>query len=156
MSRFVLPEAYQLRHHLEMLFGKGVVVNPADKLGADAPFCGIYRDDAKAPVGLCLCDMAFAAYAGGALCMMMPNDARIASQKSELPEVMRANLYEVMNILSRLFMNDHTPHLKLVEMCSPPGIDATIKGIATSPEEHMSFKVELPRYGAGQITFALT
>jgi len=156
MSRFVLPEGYQLRHHFEMLFGNGVAVHAGDKLGADAPFCGIYRDDAKAPVGLCLCDMSFAAYAGAALSMMMPGDAKLAAQKGPLPEVMRANLYEVMNILSSLLMNEHTPHLKLVELCSPPALDASIKAIAKNPEAHMSFKVELPRYGAGQITFALT
>ena len=156
MSRFNLPEAHELKHHFEMLFGDGVVVHAGDRLGADAPFCGIYRDEAKAPVAVCLCDMSFAAYAGAALSMMMPNDAKAAAQKSALPEVMRANLYEVMNILSSLLMNAHTPHLRLVEMCSPPALDPAIKAIATKPEAHVGFKVDLPRYGIGRITLALT
>ena len=156
MSRFVLPEAYQLRLHFERLFGHGVAVHAGERLGADAPFCGVYRDAVQAPVGLCLCDMAFAAYAGAALSMMMPNDAKAAAQKSALPEVMRANLYEVMNILSSMLMNAHTPHLRLVEMGSLTTLDAGIKTIADQPEAHVNFKVDLPRYGTGRITFALT
>jgi hypothetical protein len=155
MEHYVLPDAVHLRHHLEMLFGDGLEVHPAATLGADAPYCGAYRNNAEEPVAVCLCDKAFAAYAGAALSMLMPNDARKAAEHGTLTDVMRANLYEVMNILSSLFMNEHTQHLRMREMSTPATMDAAVKAIATAPSSHADFKVEIPRYGSGRLVLAL-
>jgi hypothetical protein len=155
MSYYVLPDAVQLRQHLEMLFGDGVTVNTAGALAADAPYCGAYRNDAEEPVAVCLCDKAFAAYAGAALSMMMPNDARKAAEQAVLSDVMRANLYEVMNILSSLFMNAHTQHLRMREMSTPATMDAAVKAIASTPATQAGFTVDIPRYGSGRLMLAL-
>jgi hypothetical protein len=155
MSYYALPDNIQLRQHLEMLFGDGVAVNPAGPLGADAPHCGTYRDNAEEPVAVCLCDNAFAAYAGAALSMMMPADAKEAAEQGTLSEVMRANLYEVMNILSSLLMNDHTQHLRMRELSTPDKRDAAVKAIAATPGTQAGFNVDIPRYGSGRLVLAL-
>src|SRR6185436_13595623 len=116
VSPFVLPEAAHLRAYFEMLFGEGVHVRAGERESPDASWYGVFRDDAGTAVAVCVCDIDFGAYAGAALSMLMPNDARAAVRNGAISEVMRANLYEIMNILSSLLMNDHTPHLRLREM----------------------------------------
>jgi hypothetical protein len=155
MSPYVLPDAVQLRKHLEMLFGDGVGVHPAKALSGDAPFCGVYRDKDEQPVGVCLADAAFAAYAGAALSMMMPGDAKEAAQKGALPDTMQANLYELMNIMSSLLMSERSPHLRMREMSTALTADPAVKAIAAQPASQVAFTVDIPRYGSGRIALAL-
>ena len=155
MSPFVLPEAPHLRAYFEMLFGEGVHVRADERESLETAWCGVFRDDAGMAVAVCLCDTEFGAYAGAALSMLMPNDARAAVRAGALSETMRANLYEIMNILSSLLMNDHTPHLRLREMSTPDAADAAVQGIASAPSRRAAFAVDIPRYGSGRLVFAL-
>jgi hypothetical protein len=155
MSPFVLPDATQLRRHLEMLLGDGVAVHPAPDMSADSPFCGVYRNDEDQPVAVCLANAGFAAYAGAALSMMLPADAQAAARNGELPDTMKANLYEIMNIMSGLLMTDRTPHLRMREMSTATTADPVAKAIAAQPSRLVTYDVEIPRYGTGRIAFAL-
>jgi hypothetical protein len=155
MSPYVLPEASQLRRHLEMLFGDGVAVHPATGMSADAPFWGVYRNKDEQPVGVCLADAAFAAYAGAALSMMLPGDAHEAARNGALPDTMQANLYELMNIMSGLLMNDRTPHLRMREMSTAATADPAAKAIAAKPSSQVTYAVDIPRYGSGRVALAL-
>ena len=62
------------------------------------------------------------------------------------------NLYEVMNILSTLLMNEHTPHLKLEALHPDPGpLPAAAKGLLSKPAGRADFTVNVPRYGNGNL-----
>jgi len=155
VSPFVLPEAPHLRAYFEMLFGEGVHVRASGRESPEASWCGVFRDDAGIAVAVCLCDTEFGAYAGAALSMLMPNDARAAVRNGALSEAMRANLYEIMNILSSLLMNDHTPHLRLREMSTPDAVDAAVQDFATASSRRSAFGIDIPRYSSGRLAFAL-
>jgi hypothetical protein len=155
VSPFVLPEAPHLRAYFEMLFGEGVHVRAGERESPDASWYGVFRDDAGTAVAVCLCDIDFGAYAGAALSMLMPNDARAAVRNGAISEVMRANLHEIMNILSSLLMNDHTPHLRLREMSTPDDVDATVRDIVSAPSRRIAFRIDIPRYGRGRLALVL-
>jgi hypothetical protein len=138
-----------------MLFGEGVSVRSGERHAPDASWCGVFRDDPGAAVAVCVCDTEFGAYAGAALSMLMPNDARAAARNGTLSGAMRANLYEIMNILSSLLMNDHTPHLRLREMSTPESVDAAVQGIVSAPSRRVAFRIDIPRYGSGRLALAL-
>jgi hypothetical protein len=138
-----------------MLFGEGVSVRAGERHSPEASWCGVYRDDAGAAVAVCLCDDEFGAYAGAALSVLMPNDARAAVRGAVLTDAMRANLYEIMNILSSLLMNDHTPHLRLREMETLPSADAAVQEIVSAPSRRTAFRVDVPRYGSGRLALVL-
>jgi hypothetical protein len=70
---------------------------------------------------------------------------------------MRDNLYEVMNICTRLLINESTPHLRLAALCK---IDDNVSRDAQrSIKEGSSgsgYTVEIPQYGAGGLSFLVT
>ena len=67
-------------------------------------------------------------------------------EDNELSAMATDNLYEVMNILSSLLMNDKSEHLKLskVEL----GSDARIEGGG-----EQAFSLDMGAYGKGELVF---
>ena len=69
-------------------------------------------------------------------------------------DMMLSNLYEVMNICSRMFMTDTSPHIKLDKVYktfdeAPDNVRSAFKDV----EERIDFDVEIPGYGNGAISF---
>lgn len=131
-----------------MLFGddtKAEVVNDA----GSHDFSGVYVNDDDEPVAVLTCDYAFAAFSSAALSMIPPAGAQDAAQKKQLSEIMAGNLYEVMNICSRWFMDDSSPHLRLKEVLTgviPDELQSALDG-----DGKLFMDVTVPRYGTGKI-----
>jgi hypothetical protein len=60
---------------------------------------------------------------------------------------------EVMNICSRLLMDNNTPHLKLEELYPRKALPAHAAGLLAAPKTRVQFQVSLPKYGGGVMTF---
>ena len=88
-----MPGAVQLGEFLGDLLGKEVTVSPrADELGADdadTVVCGVLHDEAGHVGGVCIADLAAAAYAGAALAMIPKGAADDAVKAGELTETLR-------------------------------------------------------------------
>jgi hypothetical protein len=154
-TTYVLPNAAALVETLEMLFGGKGPITPGKRLdpkpGSGYPVANYINDTGKT-VAAVYCDLEFAAYAGSALSMLPAAAAKEAIKKRQLEPAMLENLYEVMNILSTLLMNEHTPHLKLDALHPDPGkIPADAKGLLSKPAGRADFTVNVPRYGSGNL-----
>jgi hypothetical protein len=151
---YPLPDAGAIRELFGMLFD-GLTVKPAAKLDLSpksGAYIAVYVTDEATPAALCACDIAFAANSSASLSMMPPNAAAGAVKAKQLPDVMLANLREVMNICTRLVLRDGTPHLRLRELCQYAALPAPAAAIIGSAKGRVDFEVGIGKYGTGMIS----
>lgn len=149
----ILPSQEDIYDMLSLLLGDRIVVeynnipmNLADK------YVATYIDETGEIGALCCCDAQFAAFAGGSITLMPPDATKDAADFDDLSEMMVSNMYEVMNICTRLVINDETPHLKLDVVKKFEDLqDATAAILAQ--DNRGDYTVDIPRYGKGCITF---
>ncbi len=118
----------------------------------DKGYAAIYVNKEGEPKAVCVCDVAFAAYSGGAMTMMPPNTCRDAADDGELSEMLVQNLYEVMNICTRLVIDDETPHLRLTELKPAAEIQDIIQPLVAE-NNRGDYEIDIPRYGKGLMAF---
>ncbi len=158
MSEYVIPKKIEVQQILGMLYDKEITVNdaaPIPEAANDKAIVAVFVDDKDAPVTVCTCDFSFIAYAGGALTKIPKPGTDEAIESGEFTPMLLGNLYEVMNICSRLFMNSQTPHLRLAKTYQPgdslpDGIDGLLSG---DGKEVAGFSVNIDGYGDGLLTF---
>ncbi len=156
MPVYTLPNATAITKTVAMLFGDDAKVTPGKPLDTKAGsgnLIAIYVDDAEKPVAAVLCDIPFAANAGCALSMLPAGAAKDAIKTKKLEQTMLDNLYEVMNILTPLLYNEHTPHLKLAALHPDLGkLPADARTALGAMKGHVDFIISVPRYGAGGLS----
>ena len=157
---FPVPEETEVKQMLGMLYGNDLQVQAGEPLAGDngsKNIVAVYINDEGEPVTACCCDIPFAAYSGAALSMIPPGGAEDAASKGDLTEMMRGNLNEIMNICSRLFITEDTPHLKLDALYdSPETLPEAARTMVESAAGRSGFEVSIPGYGAGKIAFIST
>ena len=139
---------------LNMLFGENLTVSSTEALSFDGTYAAIYVNDQDQPVTACLCDPAFAAYSSSAMTLLPPNVAEEAAKANNLTEIMLSSLTEIMNICSRLFMSDTSPHLRLIEVCRAQ--DAAVLSALQESGSATGFQIAIPRYGTGVMSVLVT
>ena len=157
MPLSLLPNVKAMTKTVAMLFGDDVKVaagKPLDTKPGSGNLIAMYVDDADKPVAAVLCDIPFAAYAGCALSMLPAGAAKDAIKTKKLEQTMLDNLYEIMNIVSTMLMDEHTPHLKLTTLYPDLGkLPADAKAMLTAAaKNHADFIITVPRYGAGGLS----
>jgi len=151
---YAMPKESEVLATLSMLFGEGFEIGEAPEPDADGSYAGIFVNPDGEAVAACIADRGGAAYMSAALSMVPPHAAKQAAETGIMSEMMVGNLYEVMNILTRMVMSDDTPHLKLTEVVEATGNDS-IAGLAESATR-VDFSVSIPKYGDGVMSFLVT
>ncbi len=142
------PVPDRLKAMLSMLTGEDVTADNQDAPVEGGKYHGVFIDAEDKVVALASCNMAAAASLGCSLTMIPPGGAEAMVEDGELTKNATDNLYEVMNVLSSLFMDDASAHLKLVrvDVGDAPAIDV-------AKTETTTMGVELGRYGKLEIDF---
>jgi hypothetical protein len=159
-TSFYLPSDKETLGVLSMLYGDDIQVAKDDEDSIaieNSELYGLYVDPEGKPVAVCLCDTPFAAYAGAALSMLPPGGAEDAAESGDISATMKENVYEVMNICSRLLMSDDTPHLKLEKMynnLSELSEEAVEMMKSAGGSSH--FGIDIPNYGKGRLSLVTT
>ena len=155
-----IPKDSDVRQMLGMLYGDGLGIDAGEPVATDAGsknMVAVYINDEGAPVTACCCDLPFAAYSGAALSMIPKGGAEDAAKSGDLSEMMRGNLHEIMNICSRLFITDETPHLKLDALYdSPDALPEAARSMVDTAVGRTDFRISIPGYGEGNISFLST
>ena len=156
MEKFAVPDAMDISRLFAMLISDDVEVEPAaesDSGVGNGAYVGNYvatTNDETAAV--CVFDIDLAAYTGASLTMLPADVAKEAIADKELTKIMRDNVYEVMNIVSRSLMNKNTPHLKLEKLYAEADAPDSVKQLLSSAGERCVFKVTVPNYGVGHLS----
>ena len=114
-------------------------------------FFGTYIDDDDTPVALCAVDRAYAAFLGAALTLIPAETAQEMAVSGDLNDGAVANLKEVMNILSRLYMGGTSPHLRFANIRMNKGeLTEPEAAILSNCAARLDMKMAVPNYGIGQ------
>jgi hypothetical protein len=158
---YPVPEKNDVHQILNMLYGDDMKLDessdgPSDNI--DKIIVASYINDEGEPVTSCVCDHSFAAFASSALTRIPPGGAEDAANTGDFSKMMLENLYEIMNICSRLFMQkSNTPHIKLDVLYSDPAdMPGNVKDIVENSNVRADFNVSIPGYGDGTLSFLCT
>lgn len=158
-TNYHIPASRETLGVLSMMYGDGLVVekNKEEPVLENQKLIGLFVDTEGETVAACICDLDFAAYGGAALSMMPKGGAEDAAENDDLSESMKENVYEIMNICSRLLMSDDTPHLKLGEMyVGVSEVPTDSLEVLKSASGHTQFDVQIPNYGTGRLAIIAT
>ena len=150
MLTYPMPTSEKVTAMLENLFD-GLVIKPGKsfELIEARAMVGVYCADNGTPVAACATDFALSAVAGSALSMLPPPVCKDAITTGTLNDTMKENLKEIMNICSRLLMDDFSPHLKLLSMHPARGVPKAAAQMLMEVRNRAHFNLTIPRYGSG-------
>jgi len=158
ITAYPMPDASKVRSMLGILFegldvrrGRSFEVEPAAHC-----WVGLYVADDGAPVAACIADRALAAKASAALSMLPPGLARDAVVLGSLTEGMVENLHEVLNICSRLLMNEGCAHLKLKGIYPSDALPRAAASLLAAQKARIDFELDFPKYGPGTLAVVST
>ena len=154
-----VPQENQIRQIFGMLFGDELVLDTGKPDTADdtKSLYALFINDEGKHVTACVCDHNFAAFAGSALTKIPVGGAEDAAKSGEFTEMMLSNLHEIMNICSRLFMNNTSPHLRLETVYpSADSVPDNARIMIDACQERVDFTVSIPGYGTGSVSFLCT
>jgi hypothetical protein len=148
------PSVAHVKTIIARLLGDGVVVTTASRRPRGANHVvAEYVDQSGMVQRVLVCDLSFANKIGAALTMIPPALAEDATASGKIPNNIRDNLHEVLNICVNLF--SETVHERLVlysvKLSSEPEDHATNQLFDGRPTKHAAFKIDVPNYGTGQI-----
>lgn len=147
--RFKLPTEADIERMLAMIVGEDARAKRSNELEAGSvTHLGVYIDREDKPVAVCEADLNAAVGLGCALSMIPQAGMGSMLENGEMSDSAKLNLYEVMNIFSGLFMDDHTEHLRLTEV-----VESDFDTRIPDGAEAVGFVLTLGRYGTGQIRF---
>ncbi|MEE4202080.1 MAG: hypothetical protein V2I45_00490 [Halieaceae bacterium] len=149
MAKQMLANVLDAKRMLTPLYnGLGVEASDVKVEENDAALYAVYIDDNDAPASLVAFDPHYCAYMGGALTMVPADAANEAASSGEFSELVMGNIHEVMNILSRLFMEGTSPHLRLGEVRrSAADLTDAEKAVLEGAADRLDMKMTLPQYG---------
>jgi hypothetical protein len=153
-TAYPLPDVKKIAQILGTLFD-GLVVKPGgafDQTPAGGAWFGVFVADNGDPVALCGADGNLAAGFGAAFSMLPVAAAKDAAKSRALTDVMKENVREIMNICTRLMMDDTSPHLKLVQIYAANSLPAPAAALLSAPRGRREFQLQLPKYGEGVLT----
>jgi hypothetical protein len=153
-TAYPLPDELKTKQLLELLFD-GLDVKPGGKFDSTptgGAWFGVFVSDSGAPVALCGADVNLTAIFGAAFSMLPVAAAKDAAKSRDLTPVMIDNVREIMNICTRLVMDNASPHLKLDQVYPRKSLPAAAVTLLSAPAGRREFQLQLPKYGAGVLS----
>jgi hypothetical protein len=153
-SPYPLPDVAKVIEILGLLFdGLEVKLGGAfDQTPAGGAWFAVFIADSGEPVALCGADVNLAANFGAAFSMLPVNAAKEAAKARELTSVMTENVREIMNICTRLVMDNTSPHLKLDQIYPVKSLPAAAAALLAAATRRREFQLQMPKYGGGVLT----
>jgi hypothetical protein len=114
---------------------------------------GEYVNDDGRLVAVAVGDLGFANRAGAALSMVPSAGAEEGLANNELPDTLRENIQEVLNIMASLLNSSSTPHMKLRCMHVMPA-DAAPDALQLVADATVrrDFDITIEGYGDGKLS----
>jgi hypothetical protein len=151
-----IPSASGVRAILADLLGREVSVTPGSPLALERDTPAIVADyeSDEGPLGVVvLSDLQLSNSLGAALTMVPPSAVAEAVKKWQIDDANVENLREVVNIMTRLFNCDDTPHLRFRTVHRLPGDDLPeeTRAVVDEPRARRDLDVFVEEYGTGKL-----
>jgi len=156
---YPVPKETEVHEMLSMLYGDGFELDSGEPVPVedDKSMLAVYVNDSGEPSTACVCNYHFAAFAGAALTKIPVGGAEDAAATGDFSEMMMSNLHEIMNICSRIFMDNSSPHIKLDKLYkSLDDAPDDVRALLGKTAKTVDFNVTIPGYGDGAISFLCT
>jgi len=154
-----LPVPKQIRDLFADLLDREVTLTPAapQAPGRDTPTTiATYVDDHLQLSALMILDLDLSAYAGAALGLIPVAGADEAIDAGALTDVLKENLFEVLNIAASMFNVPNADHVRLHEVYpAGPPLTPQIWAMALTLGRREDFHVDIAGYGAGHVSVVL-
>ena len=151
-----LPSNLAIRNLLTDLLGRDVEVkdgSPVPVGGKPGSAVALYVDDHLRSAAVVVLDFALAAHAGASIGLLPPGASEAALEDKVLPENLRVNANEVLNIMASLFNVEGAAHLKMHAAYAPgEALRADVVEHAVSTGSRLDLAVEIARYGKGALS----
>jgi hypothetical protein len=155
-----LPAPKEIRDLLTELLDREVQVSPNAPL-APTPnnpcTVGVYVDDRLQVTAVIAFDLPLSARAGACIGLVPPAGADAALDEGTLNDVLRDNVYEVLNIAASLFNVEGATHVRLYAVHhagTPCPGDVLARALTLGRREDLA--VDVAGYGSGRVSFVLT
>lgn len=160
MSRVHLPSAKEVRDLLTDLLGKEVEIGPAAPLAPSnrrPASIAVYVDDLLRVSALIALDLSLSAHLSAGIGLVPPKTADAAVEEGTLPEVLRENLHEVLNIGASLYNSvPGADHLRLHAVHhAGDRIPTDVLVMALTLGRRTDLRVGVPLYGEGVLSVVL-
>lgn len=152
MSIYKLADHLTAKSFIGIMFDGLDITSMPDVTVPDNGYVGTYIDPNGELVALAICDLNISAYTACALTMFPAATAEEAITKRSLDENLMSNIGELLNIYSRFFMDDNTPHLKLDKVVHYNDLSDEGKALISSDAARITLKFNLSGYGDGLTT----
>lgn len=146
-----LPEAIDLRQLLEGVFDSPPAVRALETDGDLAPvLCTSFGEDDGRAEALCIANLEFCSYAGGAMVLVPAEDVRSAVEDGVLDENVAEFLPEVFRIFEHLLAAERGSSLRVLasEFVESQDVAALAEPLGPGAQRR-DYEIEVPGYGVG-------
>lgn len=153
---YVTPKADEISSLLGMVFGENPKVVESDDQKLDDKYIAPFINRDNKLVAYCAGDLPCVIFSGACLSMMPKGTAEDMVKDGNVDESVMLNYYEVMNIITKVLMDDDSEHLRIAKRILNPeeGVKAT--NVMRGKGKTYSFEMEVPGYGPGKLVFQVT
>ncbi len=154
-----LPAPMQIRELLTGMLDRDITMGPTSPF-APSPLhpatIAVYTEDSLEIRALLLLDLPLSAYLGAAIGLVPPGGAAAALEAGGLPDNIKENINEVLNIATSLFNVDNAPHVRLYAV-HPAGdeMPGHLQMMALTLGRREDMKIDIQGYGTGRFSIVL-
>ncbi len=154
-----LPHAKEVKDTLSDLLGRSVEVAPGDPFSGAVPggaAFAVYVDERMRTRTVGVVDLALCARAGAAIGLVPVQMADAALAERTLPDSLRDNVFEIMNVLAGVLNGDEHPRVRLYDVhhAGDPA-PSDVPGLAAVLGRRLDLEVDLAAYGTGRLSFVV-
>ena len=155
-SRSYLPDCDSLGEALGKLLDMKVTVKAGEpvELNPEIPSAIVtYKKENGSLKVIWLSDHSLVLYTGGGLSMVPLNTVESSLSSGEIPDNLKDNFQEALNVSTDLFKKSGMPDLTLGDsIFTPATVPAEIGDILAEPRYRVDYTVTIPEYGSGKVS----
>lgn len=133
----------------------GVKIAPFPLARRGPRITAVYLENPDSLISICVCDLAFAAYAGAALLMVPVGTAKECIYSGKCTPELLENVAEILNICRQCFESPghHVGTEQLYPV--PEKVPAPIAAVIAAPHHRLDLEITIAGYGSGHLSIVV-
>lgn len=153
---YVAPKADEISSLLGMVFGENPKVEVSEDLNVEGKYVAPFINRENKLVAYCASDLPCIVYSGACLSMLPKGSSEDMLKEGQADETTMLNYYEVMNIITKVLMDDDSEHLRIAKRILNPDESVRAEKVMRGQGKTYGFTMDVPGYGSGNMVFQVT